>query len=147
MKIHFIQAIESFEGSIIRNKWFSLALISAAFIGTAYVYQVHATKDGVADCFRNSSEIAYSSARKHGERVNEHGEKMNTSVASGDLARAYFGMCLVINGVDTRTVPAFEELFPPMTISQKFQNDSFDVLDEQIFTPNAKDSHDGAAVE
>jgi hypothetical protein len=97
---------------------------------------VHDAKDDVANCFRSASDIAYSSPRHSGEMLDVYGEKMNASIASGDLAKAYFGMCLVVNGVDARTVPSFEELFPQMTVSKNFQNQSFDVLDSAITEQN-----------
>jgi hypothetical protein len=136
MKIHITKAIESLEDSVIRNKWFTLAAVSLVLLGGGLFYTMHEQKEGIAECFRTASDIAYGSPRHVGEIKTPWGEKLNASVASGDLARAYFGMCLVVNGVDTRGVPPFEDLFPQMTVSQNFQNESFDVVDSGIFEEN-----------
>lgn len=136
MRIHFIQAIESLEETVIRNKWFTLALVTVALAGGAVFYAYHDQKQGIAECFREASKLAYGSPRHSGPMLMPNGEEMNASVASGDLARAYFGMCLVVNGVDARSVPPFEDLFPQMTVSKNFQSESFDVLDSAVLEGN-----------
>jgi hypothetical protein len=138
MRKNIIHAVESLEASVIKNKWFVLAGVSIFLTLGGIFYAIHDVKENVADCFRQSSDIAYSSVRHSGEMTDIYGEKMNASVASGDLAKAYFGMCLVVNGVDARTVPPFEDLFPQMTVSKNFQNESFDVLDSAITEPNTE---------
>lgn len=138
MRVHFIEAVESFEKSVVKNKWFTLATVALVLVGGAVFYSVHETRENVADCFRTASDIAYGSPRHTGEIQTPWGEKLNASVASGDLARAYFGMCLVVNGVDARSVPPFEELFPQMTVSQNFQNESFDVTEQGVYQGNGE---------
>jgi hypothetical protein len=146
MRIHFIEAIESLEQSVIKNKWFTLACVTIGLAGGAAFYAVHDIKENVADCFREAEGIAYGSPRHSGEIHTSYGEKLNASVASGDLARAYFGKCLAVNGVDARSVLPFEDLFPQMTVSSNFQNESFDVLDSAVLEDN-EDMHDDSAVE
>lgn len=131
-----LHAIETFERALINNKWFTLAVVALALTGTAVLYHTYEQRGNISDCFREASSIAYGAPRHSGPMYMPNGEEVNASVASGDLARAYFGMCLVVNDVDARSVPPFEDLFPQMTVSKNFQSESFDVLDSEVFEGN-----------
>jgi hypothetical protein len=97
--------MHTFEQAVIQNKWFSLAcvtLLMASSVGVGAV--LNKSTNGTA-CYVDAERTLFGPKKN---RIYAH-------EVSPDIvmqARTHYSVCLLANGIDVRSVPEFEELFP-----------------------------------
>jgi hypothetical protein len=97
--------IQAFEDAIVKNKWFTLACVSLLVLSSVGIMSVQHVSDGGAGCYLDAERALFGD-RKH--RIFAHEVAPETVT----FARTHYSVCLLTNGIDVRSVPAFEELFP-----------------------------------
>jgi hypothetical protein len=97
--------IQAFEDAIVKNKWFTLACVALVIFSSVGIMSVLHISDSGAGCYLDAERALFGD-RKH--RIFAHEVAPETVT----FARTHYNVCLLTNGIDVRSVPAFEELFP-----------------------------------
>lgn len=97
--------MRSVEQAVFRNKWFALAcatLLLASSLGAAAVF---GKSNSGTSCYLDAERALFGGRFS---RVLAH----EISPDKIMQARTYYSVCLLSKGIDVRSAPAFEELFP-----------------------------------
>lgn len=91
------------EAAVLRNKWFTLASVALLLMFSAIVYGLSsARQQSGAECYDATDDFLFSGYQYLHELPAEH-------IIS---ARVFYYQCLLRRGVDVRSAPTFELLFP-----------------------------------
>lgn len=116
------------EDQMARNKWFMLACFALLLMFSAVVYGLSsARQQSGAECYDATDAYLFSGYNYMREIPSEH-------IVS---ARVFYYQCLLRRGIDVRSAPTFEQIFPMakgVTFSSLFAEDE-DYIDETSFIP------------
>ncbi len=117
------------EEAILRNKWFTLACFALLLMFSAVVYGLSsARQQSGAECYDATDDFLFSGYQYLHELPPEH-------IVS---ARVFFYQCLLRRGVDVRSAPSFEQLFPiakGVTFTSLFGDDDSSYGNGSSFIP------------
>jgi hypothetical protein len=97
--------MKAFEAAVARNKWFALACLALVLTFSLGFGAVLNKSNSGTGCYLDAERALFGSRRS---KLYAH----EISVERIAQARTLYSVCLLANGIDVRSVPAFEELFP-----------------------------------
>ncbi|MFM2414363.1 MAG: hypothetical protein RI911_56 [Candidatus Parcubacteria bacterium] len=97
--------MKAFEQAVARNKWFALACLTLVLaFSLGFGAELGKSNRGTG-CYMDAERALFGS-RKAKMYVHE------IPVERIVTAKTHYSVCLLANGIDVRSVPVFEELFP-----------------------------------
>jgi hypothetical protein len=100
--------LHAIEEAVVRNKWFSLAVVCVLFGMFAYTQNIRSKQDYFVNAIRCHEE-----AMDIFMGINH--EYQRAPIGSHVLwlnAKTHFNSCLLVEGVDPTHIPAFDDMFP-----------------------------------
>lgn len=117
-------SLHSMEQTFINNKWFVLACIFVAALIGMFIYTAGDYSRRTTSCYILASDVLTDAVKY--SFVDNLG--WDDATKRENAARALYNSCLLTNGIDIRSVPTFDEIFPA-EIPMIFGDDAFELLD------------------
>jgi hypothetical protein len=113
--------MQAIEKAVINNKWLTFAWAVLFFALSLGVFAVMHTSNSGADCYLDAEQTLFDSGKRYVHEVPEE------AIVE---ARTHYNVCLLANGIDVRSVPAFEELFPfTANMEQSYKTNNYTDVD------------------
>jgi hypothetical protein len=97
--------MRALEQAVFRNKWFALASVALLLMSSLGAAAVFGKSNNGTSCYLDAERALFGG---HFSRVLAH----EISPDKIMQARTYYSVCLLSKGIDVRSAPTFEELFP-----------------------------------
>lgn len=112
--------MKAMEQAVFRNKWFALACLSLLLVSSLGAAAVFGKSNSGTSCYLDAERALFGGRFS---RVLAH----EISPDKVMQARTYYSVCLLSKGIDVRSAPTFEELFP--FTAQMIMNNESDMFE------------------
>lgn len=112
--------MRALEQAVFRNKWFALACITLLLASSLGAAAVFGKSNNGTSCYLDAERALFGGRFS---RVLAH----EISPDKVMQARTYYSVCLLSKGIDVRSAPTFEELFP--FTAQMIMNNEADMFE------------------